>query len=262
MTILKHEFRQSRKALLLWALIIGALLSVSILLFPEMKGEMAKAGDMFADMGSFTAAFGMDKLNFAEYDGYYAVECANVLGLGGAFFAAFCAVGALSGEEKNRTAEFLLTHPVKRTDVLTQKLLSILLRLIAFNLAVFSLSLLSTALVGEKIPWKVFLLMHAAFFLMQTEIAGICFGISAFMSRESLGIGLGLAMLLYFINIVSNLAEPAKFLKYLTPFGYCEGSSIVNDGALDGVKILIGFALGAAGIAAAYYRYLRKDIRA
>ncbi len=75
-------------------------------LFPEMKGQMDSVSDMFASMGSFTEAFGMDRLNFGTLIGFYAVECGNILGLGGAFYASLCAVGILSKEEKDKTAEF------------------------------------------------------------------------------------------------------------------------------------------------------------
>ena len=80
-------------------------------------------------------------------------------------------------------------------------------------------------------------------------------------TRGSLGVGLGLAAIMYFLNIISNLADSVSFLKYVTPFGYCEGGDIVNDG-LDAVKIIIGLTFGALGIAAAYGKYTRKDIRA
>ena len=56
--------------------------------------------------------------------GFYAVECGNILGLGGAFYAALCAATVLSKEEKDKTAEFLLTHPVSRVKIITEKLSS------------------------------------------------------------------------------------------------------------------------------------------
>ena len=64
----------------------------------------------------------MDRLNFGTLIGFYAIECGNVLGLGGAFYAALCAAAILSKEEKERTAEFLLTHPVSRIRIITEKL--------------------------------------------------------------------------------------------------------------------------------------------
>ena len=43
--------------------------------------------EMFSSMGAFSSAFGMDRLNFGTLIGFYATECGNILGLGGAFFA-------------------------------------------------------------------------------------------------------------------------------------------------------------------------------
>ncbi len=260
MTIVKHELRQGKRSFLIWTAAIGFLLGICIFLFPEMKGEMDSVSEMFAQMGSFTAAFGMDRLNFGTLLGYYAIECGNVLGLGGAFFAALCGVGILSKEERDRTAEFLLTHPVSRTRIVTEKLIAVLIQIVAMNLIIYAVSAGSMAAVGEEIPWKELNLLHLAYFLLQLVLAGICFGISAFMRRGSVAAGLGLAALMYFLNLIANITESASFLKYVTPFGFCDGADIVTNGSLDGPKVAIGLTLGAAGIAAAYLQYTKKDI--
>lgn len=231
---------------------IGFLLSVCIFLFPEMKGQMDSVNDVFASMGSFTAAFGMDRLNFGTLTGFYAVECGNVLGLGGAFYAALCAVGILSKEEKERTADFLLTHPVSRTRIITEKLIAVLIQITAMNIIIYALSVGSIAAVGEEIPWKEISLLHIAYYLLQLELAGICFGISAFLRRGSVGIGLGIAAVMYFLNLIANISETAEFLKYITPFGYCEGADIVSSGNLDGAKLAVGEVIGISGIVIAY----------
>ena len=213
MTIVKHELRQGRTAFLLWTGSIGFLLAVCIFLFPEMKGQMDSVSSLFSSMGAFTAAFGMDRLNFGTLIGYYAIECGNVLGLGGAFYASLCAVSMLSKEEKDRTAEFLLTHPVSRTRMISEKLLSVLIRITALNGIVWLLSVGSIAAIGETVPWKELNLLHLAYFLLQLELSAICFGISAFVRRGSLGIGLGVAVIMYFLNLIANITEKASFLK-------------------------------------------------
>lgn len=260
MTVIKHELKQGKISFLIWTVSIGFLLAVCVLLFPEMKGEMEQVSDLFASMGSFTAAFGMDRLNFGTLIGYYSVECGNVLGLGGAFFAAFCAVNMLSKEEKDRTAEFLLTHPISRCKVITEKLLAVVIQITAMNLIIYAVSIGSMAAVGEDIPWKEINLIHTAYYLMQIELAGICFGISAFARKGSIGIGLGVAVMMYFLNLISNIAEVAEPLKYITPFAYCEGADIVENGSLDGTLLLIGAALCVLSVAAAYFKYTKKDI--
>ena len=261
MTLIRHELRQGRISFIIWTASIGFLLAVCVFLFPEMKGQMEDMGDMFSSMGSFSDAFGMDRLNFGTLLGFYAIECGNVLGLGGAFFAALCGAGILSKEEKDRTAEFLLTHPVSRARIVTEKLVSVYAQIIAMNLVIYGISLGSIAAIGESVPWKELNLLHLAYFLLQAELAGICFGISAFVRRGSAGIGLGIAAGMYFLNLVANIAQAAEFLKYVTPFGYAEGADIIEKGCLDGTLVAIGLALGAIGIGAAYGKYCGKDVR-
>lgn len=260
MTILKAELRRGAKALILWTVVIGFLLGICILIYPEMESQMNEISGMFSEMGSFSAAFGMDRVNFGEFMGFFAVECGNVLGLGGALFGALLGIGALAGEEKEGTAEFLLTHPVSRRSVLLQKLGAVLLQILILNGAVLGISLVSALLVGEAPEGKTFVLLFLAYLILQMEIASICFGISAFLSRGGQWLGLGIAALAYFLNIIANLTEDAGFLKYITPFGYAEGADIVAEGSLNSGYLAAGIALALLGIGAAFVWYQRKDI--
>ena len=260
MAVLKHELRQGRNALVIWTGIIAFMLGVCVLIYPEMKKQMSEISGMFADMGSFSAAFGMDKINFGEFIGYFGVECGNVLGLGGAFFAALLGISALAKEEKEHTAEFLLTHPVSRGKIVVQKLCSVFLQIAVLNVVVIGVAVLSAFFVGEMPEAKIFALLFLAYFVLQIEVAAICFGISAFISRGGLGIGLGIAALLYFLNIISNLTENAEFLKYITPFGYTEGADIIANGSINMGYLSVGRVLTVIGIGMAFYRYSRKDI--
>lgn len=260
MTLVKHELKQGKTSFIVWTASIGFLLATCIFLFPEMKGQMDGVSDMFASMGSFTEAFGMDRLNFGTLIGFYAVECGNILGLGGAFYASLCAVGIISKEEKDKTPEFLLTHPVSRANIITQKLIAVLIQITAMNIIIYALAIGSIAAVGEEIPWKEISLLHLAYYLLQLELAGICFCISAFLRKGSVGAGLGLASMMYFLNIAANIADTAEFLKYITPFGYCEGADIVSNGCLDITLISIGDAVTIISILITYLKYTKKDI--
>lgn len=260
MTIMKHEWKRGGKAFLIWTASIAFLSAVCLLMFPEMKGQMDSVSNMFASMGSFSAAFGMDRLNFGTLIGFYAVECGNIIGLGGAFFASLTAACALSEEEKDHTAEFLLTHPVSRVGVVTQKLLALLTQILLMNLIVYALSLGCAAAIGEELPLRDITLLHTSYLLMQMEFAGVCFVLSAFLRRGGAGVGLGLATMLYFVNIIANLSDRLSFLKYCTPFGYTDGADIVTNGAIDAKTAAVGIAFTVIGIIIAYWHYTRKDI--
>ena len=260
MTIFKQEIKSQKIAIAIWSLSIGLLIAMCVLMYPDMESQMDGVNEMFSSMGNFTQAFGMDQLNFGTLVGFYAVEGGNILGIGGAFFAAIVAISALMKEEKERTAEFLLTHPVTRVRVITEKLLSTFAIIIILNAVVLGCTVLSIVMIDEEIFWKELLLFQLAYLLMQFEIAGICFGISAFIRKSGAGIGIGLAALMYFLNIVANISEDAKDLKYVTPFGYTEGSDIINDSELKLEYIIPGMIIMVIGIIAAYVKYTKKDI--
>ena len=260
MKILQQEIKSQRLAIVIWSLSIGLLIAVCVLMYPEMKAEMTDVNEIFASMGSFSSAFGMDQLNFGTLIGFYAVEGGNMLGIGGAFFAAIVGITSLMKEEKDRTAEFLFTHPLTRGRVLLEKVCSIYIILLIMNLIVYVISVVSILVIGEKIDWTVLSLIHLAYFLMQCEIAMICFGISAFLRKGGIGIGIGVAAGLYFLNIVANISQDAKALKYITPFAYTEGYELINNKKIPMEYLISGMILMLAGIIVASVYYRKKDI--
>ncbi len=260
MTLFLHELKASRASLIIWSAAVSFMLGVCVFIYPEMSTQMNEIGDMFADMGAFSSAFGMDQLNFGEFIGYFGIECGNVLGIGGALFAAITGVSMLAKEEKEHTAEFLLTHPVSRTKIVTEKLLAAVAQLVIFNAAVIAITVVSIAIVGVEADALTIALIFLAYFLMQLEILGITFGISAFVRRGELGLGLGFAIISYFINIISNLTEDLKFLKYITPFGYTDCADIISNSELNIAYLSVGGLLFAAGLVAAFVQYNKKDI--
>lgn len=261
MVLFLHELKRDRIKLIIWALAISLMLLISIVIYPQMTSQMGEMGEMFSEMGEFSAAFNMDQVNFGEFRGYFAVECGNVLGLGGAFFAALLGIASLAKEEHDHTAEFLLTHPVSRTYIVLQKLAAILAEILILNLAVALASVIATLAIGQSVDAKLFFEIFLGFALMQIEIACVTFGLSAFLSGNGIGIGLGMAFVLYFMNILANLTDKAKFLRYLTPFSYADGTAIVSSGKIEVKYLIPGILFSLIGIGFAFLQYRRKDIK-
>lgn len=262
MTLFFHEIKQNRISCSVWTLAISLMFFICLLMFPEMNASTDMLTTIFSDMGSFTRAFVMDRLNFGDAMGFYALECGNILSIGGGFYAALLGITSLAKEEKERTAEFLLTHPISRQKIVFQKLLSILSILLFMNLCVMTVSSAAFVFIGEKPTLKEFLLLHTAYMALQFEIACICFGISAFIRRSSAGSGLGLATLLYFFNLFKNISTPAEFLKYVTPFAYAEAADIISNSSIDTGLLALGLFYSVIGIGIAFIKYTKKDIDA
>ncbi len=260
MILFRHELKQGRKALLLWTAAIAGFIAMCVFLYPEMKDQMGNVSEMFSSMGFFSAAFGMDKLNFGSLTGFYAVECGTILSLGGAFFAALTAVNRLSKEEKEHTAEFLLAHPLNRGEILRGKLAAMFTELTAMHILVSAVSILSIWCIGEKIPWRELSMLHLAYWFCQVEIVLICFAVSAFCRGNNNGIGIALAMVFYFMSLLANVSDRMKAFHMLSPFGYAEGADILTKGGLEWKLIVSGIAAGIICAVIGALHYQRKDI--
>jgi ABC-2 type transport system permease protein len=260
MTVFFHELRRGRIPLLIWSSAIAFMLGVCVIIYPEMSTQMGDISQMFADMGAFSEAFGMDQLNFGEFMGYFGIECGNTLGLGGALFAAIMGASALAKEEREHTAEFLLTHPLSRTRIITEKLLAAMVQVCLLNVAVIAVTFVCIAIVGVDADVKALALLFLAYLILQLEITAVTFGLSAFLRRGELGVGLGLVFAMYFVNILANLTEDAEILKYVTPFGYADGAAVVADGVISVAYLLAGGLITALFVVITFVKYRKKDI--
>lgn len=215
---------------------------------------------MMQGLGGIASAFGMDRLNYGELTGFYGIYAGFMLGIGGMFYAAILGCGILSKEEAQHTAETLLTYPVSRSSVCIWKLTAVAVLLFGFNVLVVLFSMAAFPIIGQFPHWKAFALYHLAQLIMQLEIAGICFGVSAFLRKGSGTIGMAIAFVLYFLGIAGNITERAAFVRYITPYAYADGASVISRVSLDGGLVALGIAYAAVGIAAGFWKYNKKDI--
>lgn len=260
MTLILHELWRNRTAFLIWTAALAFLMSVSILVFPDIHKQAADFEQVFASMGSLSSAFGLDELNFGSLEGFYSVECGNIIGIGGACFAGWLAGGILSREESSRTIEFLLAQPVSRSKVFLTKLAAVFLMITAMNLIVDGTALALMYIVEDSVALEKILRLDFAYYLMQLIIACICFGLSVFIRGNGTGAGLGIAGTFYFLSLIANMTDKLSWLKFLTPFGFCQGSQILSEGNLD-VKIFASTSAAALIVlVCGYVYYLKKDI--
>ena len=260
MTLFLHEIKRNKLSLIIWSAALAWMLGISVIIYPEMQTQMGDLGAMFSDMGAFSDAFGMDMLNFGEFMGYFGVEIGNSLGLGGALLAGIVGITALSKEERDGTAELLLTMPVSRTRIVAEKLLFSAFHILVVNLACVIVSVAGILAIDVDADAGKIALIFLANFIMQLEIMAITFGISAFLKKGAMGIGIGISFGLYFLNILANLAEEIEFVGKITPFGYANSGYIIEHGKIEILPLIIGILLSALGIAVAFEKYTKKDI--
>lgn len=258
--IYRHEMKQCWKTLLLWSVCVGGMGMACILLYSSMQEEMAGMAESFAAMGSFSAAFGMDRLSIATLKGFYATEVGTIHELGGAMFAAVISMTMLSKEEDGHTSEYLFSLPISRGKVILTKWSVICTNLLLFHLLCTAFYGLGFALLGEGIPARELLLYHAMQLLLGLEVAGICFAVSSFFRQNRLGVGLGVVLLFYAYDLMSRVAPEMEKLSFLSPFSYANASDILSTGEIAIGGTLLGAAVLILALGIARVKYVGKDL--
>ena len=256
MVLLKHEIKQTFKQTLYWSIGISFFLLICIILYPQMQTQMEDVSNMFRNMGTFSQAFGLDQLSFGTFLGFYSVECGNILGIGGALFASITAISTMSKEKK----EFLYIHPLSKKTIALTKLVNVFIQIIILNTICFSLSILTSFILHIEFSLRPFLLLHFSYLLLQLEISAICFSLSLIFKKTTLGLGISIPLILYFIHIFINISPDLEFLKYITPFAYTNAPYIIDHLSLDFSLIGFGFGYSILSLMISINIYQKQDL--
>ena len=260
MTFIKHELKMNLKSLLIWTLAVGGMIFCFMLVFPVMEDSVGEISEAYSQMGDFSVAFGMDRINMGTPMGFFGVEIGAVLSLGGSMFAAITGIGMLAKEEGGHTTEFLFVTPNKRTYFITSKLVAGIMLIVIFNAMCMLLGIAGFICIGEELEWKQYILFFLAQLLMNLQIYGMCFGISAFLKKNNIGLGIGIAMLLYFVNLFANITEEVERLHYITPFSYADAADIFTTETLKEEYLVPGMIIMFVVIEIGYMKYKEKDL--
>jgi ABC-2 type transport system permease protein len=262
MTLLKQEWKMNIKSLLIWTLCVGLCCSGCILLFDSVAESMEEMAKSFSEMGSFSAAFGMDKVSVATLPGFYATEISIIFLLGGAMFAAMTGAVLLSKEEEGHTMEFLHTMPVSRTYIYLWKYVALLLLIIVFNAVCIGLDVIGFVTIGEEIAMAEYVEYHILALVMQIEIGSICYLISSVCKRKQIGLALGIAVLFYLMDIMCNIVPDLEFLRFFTPFYYANAAQIYSGGDSRIGLMFLGLAVTIVAVFAGGMVYKKRDMAA
>lgn len=259
-TIFFKEMKLNMKTLLLWSFVVGGLGLACILLYQSMQGDMKEMADAFSTMGAFSDAFGMSTISIATLKGYFATEVGTVHGLGSGMFAAILAIGILSKEEEGHTGEFLFSLPVTRKKVLLSKGMCVLFLLFVFTFICALLYALGFAILGEELPVKEFITFMSRQLLMNLEIGGICFGVSAISGKNSMGLGIGIAMIFYAFDLIGRVVPDLKDYLFMGPYSYANASEIFSGTDTSGKALVLAIFITSIGILFAFFYYDRRDL--
>ncbi|MBO7401637.1 MAG: ABC transporter permease subunit, partial [Lachnospiraceae bacterium] len=208
----------------------------------------------------FADAFGMSTLSIATFKGFFATEVGTVHSLGSGMFAALIAVCILSKEEEGHTGEFLLSLPVSRTSVVAAKGLCVAVMLVVFTLFCSLLYWVGILIVGDEMPVAGFLEFMGKQCLMDLEIGAVCFAVSSLSWKNRTGLGLGIAVLFYFYDIIGRVVPDLKDALFIGPYSFANASEILSGKETEPAAMITSLAVTAVCTVFAFLCYNKRDI--
>lgn len=263
--IYKHEFRTRLKSVIIWSLALTFLVVIFFSLFPVFADQAALMNEFMARYPQeLRAAFGMDRMDLATVLGFYSFIFMFVQ-LCLAIQASNYGFGLVSIEESELTADFLLSKPVSRAQVLTSKLLAALTSLTLTNLVVWVSTFAAIALFRGEREYEpralILLLFSIVIFQLFFLSVGLVVSLLVKRVRSVTPYALGLGFGTYVLSAFSGIFGDVK-LELITPFKHIDAAYIVQHGAYDTPLVMLNAAVTLVALVVSYWLYTRRDIPA
>jgi ABC-2 type transport system permease protein len=263
--IFKQDFKMNLRSVIIWSVSIAALILVFISLFSSFAKDAELLNQAMARFPKeLLAAFGMTDLDLSTILGYYSFAF---------LFTQIClAIQAsnygfsmVSIEEREWTADFLLTKPVGRTQILTSKFLAALSGLTITNLVVWISSFAFINLfkgdrsydTGALILLLLSIIVFQLFFLTVGLVVSLLVKRIRSVTPYAMALGFGMYVLSAFGNMLGE-----NTLEDVTPFKQFDPNYIIKHSAYNLPLVLITVVVILVSLTGSYLLYARRDIPA
>lgn len=262
--MLKREIKVNFKSFLIWLITLIGIFLVVYLIYPsiindeniKMIDEMMK---MFPE--EMLVAFNMDISSIDSAYGWLKSE---------GFVFVLLIIGCYSGilgsnillkEENDKTIEYLNSLPIKRNNIILNKVLTgvIYITSMVILLGIFNFIGLS---LSENFDKKQYILLSITPILPSYVIYFLCMFLSTFTNKtkKMLGISLGIVLISYVLQTLSTIAETTEFLKYLSVFTLADIRNVILDISINPIMIVISLSLSILFLALTIINYNKKEL--
>ncbi|RMG94325.1 MAG: hypothetical protein D6706_14005 [Chloroflexi bacterium] len=264
--IFRHEFRIKFKSVVYWSLGVMAVIFIYMPFFPTFADQIDLFNEALANFPpELRTAFGLDNADLSTVAGYFGGFVFLFTQIILSIQAANYGFGLVSIDESELTADFLLTKPVSRTQILTSKLLAAFAGLTLTNLVVWISSLAAISLFrgDHVVEWRAVFLLLGSIVIFQLFFLSVGLVVSLLVRRirsvtpYAMGLGFGA----YVLNAFSGMLGDVK-LELITPFKHFDPAYIIEHGAYDMPLIVLNIGVTLVSLVASYWLYVRRDIAA
>ena len=262
MRIYIRELKANFKSLLIY---IGVVAFFAVVGFSKFKGY-AENPEILEVLDAMPAAlmesFNMNAFNLTTLEGFFGVMYAFfglILGIAAAMWGS----DIISKEERDKTVEFALTLPVKRSKLITAKAAAALTQCLLLAIAAWGLNAINASGYDPTPEFYRFLFQGmAALVVLQIIFLAIGLFIGSALKQHKRAGSVAISILLgtYFFSVIAGLKEEWEFLTYLTPFKYFDPALILHESRVEPIYLWISLGIILLSLAGAYFTYQRRDL--
>jgi len=259
------EMRRNMSSLITWLIVITVLITVTMSVYRTFMENQSKITGMLSLIPKGALQFkGISNFNdLLSVLGFYAANNVIYMMVLGSIFAIVLSSNIVLKEEYDKTAEYLLTRPITRSEIFFSKIAVVGLNLFMLNLVTALAGFLCMELV-KKGPFSItsFLILSLYTLLLNLLFGSIGLFMSTIVRRAKpiTTIAIGMVLIFYFIYTISKITESISNIGYLSPFRYVDMNVVNPSYRLDfwHLAYFTGISLLLTGLS--YRIYKRKDI--
>lgn len=264
MNVFLRELAANRKSTLTWMVSMAGMVVMFMAgMYPAFTSDLAAAKDLIGSLPpAVTAAFGISLDTFFSVFGFYAYFLTFAT-VAAAIHAMNTGTDVISKEFSGKTADFLMSKPVKRWKIITAKLAAALVSIVAVSIT-FGVAGYYAALSATEEPFSAgtFFLLSLTVLLVQMFFValGALFGVTLPKVKSVVTVSLPVVFAFFIIGTLGELVG-AEEIRYLTPFKFFDPVYIMTNRAIQSRWLLLDAAFVVAFIIAVYVVFQKKNVR-
>ena len=262
MNIFIRELKGNIKSLLIWSGIVLLFVLIGFSKFSAYAGNP----ELLAILDSMPKAV-IDSLSLRAFD---LTTVTGFYGIMYIYFALILSIASvmwgsdfISKEERDKTVEFALTMPVKRSRLITGKALAAVVGCVVLLIVTWLGTFLGAATYQPdgKFYSFVALSMIALFIIQMLFLAiGVFLGCALKYYKQANSLAVSILLGTFFLYIISGLNENLDYLKYFSPFKYFNPLDMLNKSSIDIKFVILSGGIILICMSGAYLTYAKRDL--
>ena len=262
--MIKREFKVNLKSFIIWLSILIIMFLTVYLIYPfVITDEAIKSMDEMMNMfpPEMLKTFNMDMASITTAYGWFKTEGFMYVLLIIGFYASILGGNILLKEEHDKTIEYLESLPIKRSKIITNKLI-VGISYIVLMVVLLGLFNYVSLLISGDFNQKEFFLLSITPLFIGIPLFSINLSISTLLhkTKKTIGISLGLVFIFYLLSVLSELSTKVEFLKYFSIYTLADTRNVITNIEINYIYVIISIVISIVFIGLSYIKYNRKEL--